>query len=204
MKVIAISREFGSGGRELGRRLADALGFAYYDREIIMAVAERCALDEKYVERAMETGLIRQYPLTFSRTFSHMPALIGSTAALLPQQHSIVKELAEQGDCVIVGRGADVVLQSPFKIFVYADMEARMARCRSRADPAEQLADRELERKIRQIDKARAEQHNLLSGCAWGEKRGYHLCVNTTGVAVKSIAPAVADYVRQWFEKEKV
>ena len=70
MKIITVSREFGSGGRELGKRLSDCLGWPYYDREIISAVARRNALDEGYVEDALEQGDFRGVPLTIGRTFA--------------------------------------------------------------------------------------------------------------------------------------
>ena len=73
MKIITVSREFGSGGRELGKRLSDCLGWPYYDREIISAVARRNALDEGYVEDALEQGDFRGVPLTIGRTFAYLP-----------------------------------------------------------------------------------------------------------------------------------
>jgi cytidylate kinase len=203
MKTITISREFGSGGRELGKRLADALGFAYLDREIVTAIAEKSSLDEDYVERNIENGLLRMYPITFSRTLTHMPLIVSGAPELLSEQHRVIKELAGKGDCVIVGRGADIVLQeaSPFKIFVYADMRAKVLRCRSRAGEGENPTDRELERQIKQIDKARAENHNIFSSHKWGDKHGYHLCVNTTGIEIKSVVPQIAEYAKAWFKR---
>lgn len=75
MKIITVSREFGSGGRELGKRLSDCLGWPYYDREIISAVARRNALDEGYVEDALEQGDFRGVPLTIGRTFAYLPSM---------------------------------------------------------------------------------------------------------------------------------
>ena len=75
MKIITVSREFGSGGRELGKRLSDCLGWPYYDRAIISAVARRNALDEGYVEDALEQGHFRGVPLTIGRTFAYLPSM---------------------------------------------------------------------------------------------------------------------------------
>ena len=75
MKIITISREFGSGGREVGKRLADELGFAYYDREIIAAVAKNSELDEGYVEKILETGIPRTFPFSFGRSFAFSKSL---------------------------------------------------------------------------------------------------------------------------------
>ena len=70
MRIITISREFGSGGRELGKRMADVLGFAYYDREIITAIAKKNNMDENYVAYALENNAWEQVPLTFRNTFA--------------------------------------------------------------------------------------------------------------------------------------
>ncbi len=206
MKIITVSREFGSGGRELGKRLADELSFAYLDREIVSAIAEKSSLDEEYVERNIESGLLRMYPLTYSRTFTHMPLIISGSPDLLSEQHKVIRELAGRGDCVIVGRGADIILQdyNPFKVFVYAQMPAKIARCRSRADENERLADlpdRELEKRIKQIDKSRAENHNIFAASKWGDKCGYHLCVNTTGIEIKTVVKSIAEYAEKWFKQ---
>lgn len=204
MRIITVSREFGSGGRELGKRLADTLGLPYYDREIITAIAQKSSMDEDYIERTIEKGALKQYPMTFSHTFAHMPAILGNGPSLLAQQHKVIKELAAKGDCVIVGRGADAILQEykPLKLFIYADMAAKMERCRRRADAGENLSDRELSRKIRQIDKARAENHDIVATYKWGDKRGYHLCINTTDILIKTAVPLIAAYAGYWFEKK--
>lgn len=204
MRIVTVSREFGSGGRELGKRLADALGIAYYDREILTAIAEKSSLDESYIERTIESGILKQYPVTFSRTFAYMPAILGNAPGLLAQQHKVIKEFAAKGDCVIVGRGADAILQEyePLKLFIYSDMPSKLRRCRERSAAEEKMSDRELERKIRQIDKARADSHDIISSYAWGDKHGYQLCINTANVEIKSIVPHIAAYAGQWFEEE--
>ena len=71
MRIITIGREFGSGGRELGKRLADALGYAYYDREILTAIAQKSNMDEGYVSKMMEQGLFNSIPITFGQTFHY-------------------------------------------------------------------------------------------------------------------------------------
>ncbi|MBQ3090085.1 MAG: cytidylate kinase-like family protein [Oscillospiraceae bacterium] len=202
MRIITVSREFGSGGRELGKRLADALGFAYYDKEVITAVAKRNSLDENYVDKTLEQDFFRSVPMTFGHTFAYIPTLPYDASSLFIEQQKIVRELAKKGDCVIVGKNADCILdrEKPFKIFVYADMKGKIARCKRRAPEDEKLSDREMEKKIRQVDRARANSHALLADLPWGDRRGYDLCVNTTDVWVKDIVPAVADYARRWFD----
>lgn len=130
MKIITVSREFGSGGRELGKRLSDCLGWPYYDREIISAVARRNALDEGYVEDALEQGHFRGVPLTIGRTFAYLPSMPHDSRQLLQEQRRVLRALAAHGDCIIVGRNADLILAEhrPLKLFVYADLESRLRR----------------------------------------------------------------------------
>ena len=101
-----------------------------------------------------------------------------------------------------MGRGAEAVLAEyrPFRIFVHADMEAKIARCRSRADADEHLSDKELQRQIRQIDKSRAANHNFVSDIPWGDKAGYELCLNTTNLNIKQTVPVLVQLINQWFE----
>ena len=112
MKIITISREFGSGGRELGKRLADELGFDYYDKEIIIAIAQGQGLDEGYVEKALEHHIWRSVPLAFGRSFAGAVALQSAQTNLLLEQKRVIERIAEAGkDCVIVGRNADFILR---------------------------------------------------------------------------------------------
>lgn len=203
MRIITISREFGSGGRELGKRLADLMGFAYYDREIILAVAEKQGLDSGYVERALEIGVAQLVPLTFRHSFYSMPMLQTVPTELLAAQKEVLHKIAETGeDCIIVGRSADVILQekNPFNMFVYADTQAKIARCLERAEDGEHITPREMKQKIRKIDSGRALTKEMLSGSKWGAKENYHLTVNTTGWDIKDIVPPVAEFITAWFE----
>ncbi len=203
MSIITVSREFGSGGREIAKLVADALGYAYYDREIITAIAKEANLNENYVEQTLDTAISRSYPITFSHTFSVASVVNTSVPQLLAMQHGIIKKLAEKGSCVIVGRGADAILrdEKPFSVFVYSDMKSKLVRCKNRAPEDEKLSDKELERKIKQIDKGRAENHDIVADFHWGDKSGYDLCVNTSDIAVDKIAEFVAEYAKKWFEE---
>lgn len=203
MKIITISREFGSGGRELGKRLSDSMGLPYYDREIITAIAQKNSLDENYVESALEKGVIGSMPLTFGRTFTFAPVMPYDTTSLLIEQQKVVKKLAQKGDCIIVGRNADVILEqyNPLKIFVYADMDAKLKRCMERSKEEEPLKPQDMQKKIKQIDKARSNHHAMLAKTPWGNKAGYHLCINTTGLEIKNLASVVADYANFWFHE---
>ena len=202
--VITISREFGSGGRELGKRLGDILGFKYYDREIIEAIAKETSFDEHYIEKTLEGGIgSAVFPITFSHSFGYLTQLDSNYIKLFACQNKIVKSLPEAGDCIIVGRCADTLLAeyNPVKVFVYAAMPSKVERCRERAPKDEHFTDKQLIKRIKKIDKARKQTHDMYSPFSWGDKRGYHLCVNTTDMEIKKLAPVVAEYLKVYIEK---
>lgn len=204
MKIITISREFGSGGRELGKRLADELGFDYYDKEIITAIAQKQGLNEGYVEKTLDSQVWQSVPLTFRRSFSGAAILQTAQTNLLLEQKHVIENIAKvKRDCIIVGRNADVILknESPFHIFVCADMEAKIQRCMERASANEKLSKKEIIQNIRRIDKNRATTRELITNSKWGELGSYQLAVNTTNWNMKELAPAIADFVKRWYER---
>ncbi len=124
MKIITISREFGSGGRELGKRLADFMGYDYYDSEIIAAVAQKSGMDEKYVENTLSNHGWQNHTITFRGTLGSSAYMQASKINLLLEQKKVIEEIAAMGkDCIIVGRNADMILKEyhPFNIFVSLD-----------------------------------------------------------------------------------
>ena len=205
MRIITISHEFGSGGRELGKRLADELGFDYYDKEIITAIAQRQGLNENYVENALENHAWQTVPLTFRHSFTGASLLQSTQTALLLEQKRVIESIAKTGrDCIIVGRNADVILQKehPFNIFVCADIETKIRRCTERAPEGERLSRKEIEQHIRRIDKNRAKTREIITDSKWGERSMYHLIINTTGWNIKELAPAIGEFIIHWFRRE--
>lgn len=205
MRIITISREFGSGGRELGKRLADELGFDYYDKEIITAIAQRQGLNENYVENALENHAWQTVPLAFRHSFTGASLLQSTQTALLLEQKRVIESIAKTGrDCIIVGRNADVILQKehPFNIFVCADIETKIRRCTERAPEGERLSRKEIEQHIRRIDKNRAKTREIITDSKWGERSMYHLIINTTGWNIKELAPAIGEFIIHWFRRE--
>ena len=203
MKIITISREFGSGGREIGKRISDILNMNYYDREILTAIAKNTEMDERYIESIINNGSIQSFPLTFGRTFSYSSD-INNKAVLLAQQNKIIKEIAARNkDFVIVGRSSNEILKEykPFNIFVYANMKEKIKRCRERDNNSSDVSDCELEKQIRRIDRRRAESHALVSDINWGDKSGYHLCVNTSGMNIKDLTPLIAEYAKYYLRR---
>ncbi len=206
MRIITISREFGSGGRELGKRIADVLGYDYYDSEIISAVAQKSGFDAAYVETTLDNHGWHDFPVTFGGTMHSSAYMQASRIDLLVRQKKVIEEIAALGkDCVIIGRNADAILKDlhPFSIFVCADPEAKIKRCRARAREDEKLTDRELLRKMKEIDKARARTRDFLTGSEWGKCGTYHLTVNTGEWNMKALAEAVAAFAVRWFENRE-
>ena len=203
-KIITISREFGSGGREIGKRLADELNYAYYDKEIIAAIAKETGLEEEYINNISERG-IYPYAFQFAKSFSLYTPFQSNQTEILVAQQKIIKEIAKKGNCIIVGRGANVILKeyNPMNIFVYADMNSKINRCKQKGNEDEKLTDKELANKITQIDKNRKEYHKILSNLEWGEKENYHLCINTSNLEIKEIISPLAGYIKSWFRESK-
>ena len=202
MRIITISREFGSGGRELGKRLSDLTGYDYYDSEIIAAVAKNSGLDENYIENTLNSRIWQTQSLTYRATLSSGSYLGTAKISLLLEQKKVIEGIAALGrDCIIVGRNADILLQRyrPFNLFVCAQSDAKLRRCQERAPAGENLSGKELLRKMKQIDKARAQTRQILTGSPWGQRDAYHLTVNTTGRSIKDLASAVAAYTDAWF-----
>lgn len=202
MNIITISREFGSGGRELGKRLADLLEYDYYDSEIIAAVAQKSGMDANYVESTLNNHGWKDQAITFHRTLGSAAYLQSSKVTLLLEQKKVIEEIAGFGkDCIIVGRNADIILQeyAPFNVFVCAATDAKLKRCFERASEGERFTEKELLRKMRQIDKVRSQTREMMTGSSWGQRDAYHLTVNTTEWKIKELVPAVADFATRWF-----
>ena len=201
-RIITISREFGSGGRELGKRLAKALGIPCYDHEIIEMIAKENGFNEDYVANVGEKSIEAAYPLTIGHRFGMQPfQIMEQPIRVAVAQRQIIENFAKQGDCVIVGRCADVILKDyhPLNLFVYADKETKIERCLRRAPADEKLTRGDIERRMRQIDRGRAQYRAMYADSKWGAKETYHLCISTTEKYIKEIIPGLAAYVRCWF-----
>ncbi len=198
-KIITIGREFGSGGRELGRRLARELNFDYYDKEILSEISKHTSLSEEYVQQVVENQPRQLFPITVGRSFMYVDTQpLQQASNVFRAQQEIIREMAERSDCVIVGRCADYILRDlkPFRIFVYADMQSRIERCRSRAPEGENMSDKEYRQQIVSMDKSRARYYDFYTDMKWGDKLNYELCINTTNQDI----PALAGFVAKIFK----
>lgn len=198
-KIITIGREFGSGGRELGRRLAEELQIAYYDKEIVAEISKRTAMSEEYVSQVLEQRPVTMFPITIGRSFYPRENIIlEQNCTIFQEQSRIIREMAGKSDCVIVGRCADYILQeqNPIRIFVYAGMESKMKRCREKAEPQESLSDKELKQHIQKVDKNRSRYYGFYTSQVWGDKANYDFCFNTTNMVIKEKIPAIANLLK--------
>ena len=196
-RIITIGREFGSGGRELGRRLSEKLGIAYYDQEIMTEIANRTELSEQYVQRIVEHKPILSFPIHTGRTLLALSTAnrspLEQNLEIFREQTNIIREMAQNSDCVIVGRCADYVLRhrNPLRLFFYADIADRMERCRKRNEEQKSLNHDVLRKIITQTDKNRSRYYEFLSGQKWGAKENYDLCINTSSADTEKIIQCV-------------
>ena len=208
IRIITVSRQFGSGGRELGKRLSDLLGWDYYDREIIQALADEQGLDPEYVRRVVNGHGWNHYQLTYRNSFRQPADDSWRHTEVLVRQREILREVAEAGNhCVIVGRDADVILHDyrPFRVFVCADLQARIGRCvryEEKKEPAERLSEKEILRNIRRIDKSRARIREVLTGKQRSDGSMFDLTVNATYWPIRELVPAVGEFAMRWFEAQ--
>lgn len=205
MKMITISREFGSGGRELGKLIAQHLHFDYYDREIITKIAQNSGLNEDFIEKMLDSRTWQTTPFTYRSSFS-IPSVMQPDLQthLLLEQKKVIEMIAKTGrNCVIVGRNADILLEKekPFRVFVCADMEEKILRCIKYAKQNESLSRKEIEKNIRRIDKNRAYSREIISDSKWGQCSSYHLTVNTTNWEIRELAPLLSEFAENWFQK---
>lgn len=197
-RIITIGREFGSGGREIGRRLAEHLHFAYYDQEIVKEIAKRTDMAEEYIRNIEERQPIPLLPITIGRTFTLPPnAITDQAQTVYAEQCKVIREMAQKSDCVIVGRCADYVLREllPFRLFIYADMKSKIERCRKKGQEKDILNNQELQRKILSVDKSRSKYYQFYTDQVWGDKKNYDLCINTSAIEIKKAVYAIEKFL---------
>lgn len=195
--VITIGREFGSGGRELGRRIAEILGYEYYDNEILTEIVKHTELSENYIKEIVEGKSHRLFPITVEHTFvAGCDYTIQQVQNIYRAQTEVIKDMATKSNCVIVGRCADFILRESdvklFRIFVYADMESRIRRCFERAPEGEDMDEKQMRKYIQKIDKGRSSYYEDYTLQKWGDKSNYDMCFNTTNVRIEEIADHIA------------
>lgn len=202
-KIITISREFGSGGRELGQRLAEYQNVAYFDRDLLEGIAKNSGYEVEDIKKFFHRSVDRNFPMRVGGTFHYARKFNDVNAKIMKEQKAFIRQIAEEGDCVIVGRNADVILKdyNPFRIFVYAsDMDKKVARCKVNGTEGENYTEKELKKKIKETDRNRSDFHDIISDVPWGHRYGYNICINTDQVEIEEIVPVVAQMADLWFK----
>lgn len=198
--VVSIGRQYGSGGREVGKLLAAKLGISFYDKEIITSAAKASGLSEEFFKNADQKKTSSfLYSLTVGMNagkgigFNYGDLLTSDTVFKI--QSNIIKELRDKEPCVIVGRCADYVLSGHdnlVRIFIHADEAARVKRIAERKS----LSDKEALAQINKNDKKRSNYYEFYTGNEWGNVTNYDIALNTTKVGVEKAADIIADYIK--------
>ena len=186
-RIITISREFGSGGRSIGKELAQQLGWKYYDKELVNAVALETGFDAGYIE---ENGEHAPTASNFAYAFTH-PGVAGLmrgmsiTDFIWCAQREVILKIAQEEPCVIVGRNADYILKdrkNVLNVFIHADMDFRTDRIVRLYGESEKSPESRLQEK----DKRRKVNYQHYTGQVWGMAENYDLCLNSASLGIEN------------------
>ncbi|MDO4493172.1 MAG: cytidylate kinase-like family protein [Clostridia bacterium] len=198
--IITISRQFGSGGRSIAKSVAEELGYAYYDKELIKEVAEKTGFDPRYIEEAGEYAKSRSifsYALPFTGSGHGAVGAGGMSTSdfLWVMQRKVILELAEKGPCVIVGRCADYILRErtdALHVFVHADEAFR-------ADRIVRLygeSEKSPEARLKDKDGRRAVNYKYYTGREWGKAEFYDLSINSGKLGIENCVSVIAGFAK--------
>ena len=196
-KIITISREFGSGGRTIGRMVADALNIPFYDKELVDQIALESGFAPKFVEEHGEHSPGKS-ALSYAFAAQGVPGVMNgmSTADFLWNiQCSVILQLADKGPCVLVGRNADYILKDrpdALHVYIHADMAYRADRIvrlygESEKSPAARLQEK---------DKRRRVNYQHYTGRDWGQAQNYDVCLNSSTLGIEQCANIIVDMVK--------
>lgn len=197
--IITLGRQFGSGGRAVGKKLAEDLGIPYYDKEILSRAAKESGICESLFENHDEKPTNSFLYSLVMDTYSAGYATIGMQEMPMSQkvflaQFDTIKKIASEGPCVIVGRCADYALEeldNVVSVFVHAPLEKRAARIAE----YEKIDLPSAKKLALQNDKKRASYYNYYSNKKWGDSNSYDLCVNTGKIGIFGAAEMIKKYV---------
>lgn len=188
-KIITISREFGSGGRTIGRKVAEKLGIPCYDQEIIEKIAQQSGFCEEFIR---EKG---EYASSGSKFFNALSASYANGLSMQDklwiEQERVITEIAQKEDCVIIGRCADVILQGKadcLKVFIHASMQKRA----ERVEKLYGLREESTERRLKDKDKRRKAYYQYYTDVEWGEVGNYHLCLDSGELGIEKCVDIIA------------
>lgn len=193
--VITIERQYGSGGRLVGEKLAKLLGYQFYDRELLKIAARESGMSEDVVEhfdeRPTNSLFLSSYLLSSYMMSDAMPL----NQKLAFAQFDVIRKVAQSGDCVIVGRCADYVLQSRpdrLSVFIHASNEVRALRLVTYYGVPEAFVDKVIKRE----DKSRSEYYASFTQSKWSDLRHYDLVIDTGMFGLDGAAALIAQAVK--------
>ena len=200
--IITIGRQYGSGGNEIGRKLAEELGIDFYDKNILRMNSDESGIKESYFHLADEkAGSRLLYRIVSGMTPEMREPSFGSdlisAGNLFRFQSEVIRKLAEEQSCVIVGRCADYVLEDAddielVRVFIYADMDARIRRVREK----ELYAPEDVRKNVKRIDKERRNYYRYYTGRGWADPENYDLLINTSTTGIKGSVRMIEEYIK--------
>lgn len=192
--IICIGREFGSGGHEIGLKLAEALGIPFYDKLLVSMVAEEGEFAQKYLEEMDEKVNVHIAPFLATRsTYSLYSQPVSDK--IFFRQAEIIRSLADQGACVFVGRCADYILENHpdiLKVFLFAKLEDRVARKQAMNI---EFSEEDMAKHVQATDRKRARYYRHYTGKLWGERKNYDICLNTSLTGIDGAVALLKDMV---------
>ena len=193
--IITIGRQYGSGGREIGRKLALRLGIPFYDRELISRAAKKSGFSEDLFEQLDKRAT---NSLLYSLTMFGSTGLNGMslTDQLFLAQANIIREIADSGPAVLVGRCADHVLreyENRFDFFITGSLDDRLQRIQTHDDY--ELSGKSPRAALEKMDKQRSTYYNYYTGKVWGKSDHYDLCINAGRLGVENSIEVILAYV---------
>lgn len=201
--IITIGRQYGSGGRAIGRLLASEFGIDYFDRELVALAAAQSGLAPEYFERADEVaprGLLSALaaPLSLSGGASGSQCTL-SRESIFQFQADVIHQMADSNSCVIVGRCADYILRDNRRmvsLFLTAPLEQRVARTALH----ESLTERQAEEQCVRNDKRRRSYYDFYTDRTWGTASSYHLTIDTSRLGIEATAAFLKGYILERLE----
>lgn len=199
--VITIARQFGSGGRKIGCKLAEKLEIAYYDKNLINIVAKESGLDPEVIEGMDEkstSSLLYSLSIgaaaVYDNGFRIEPQLPLNDRLFLAQ-HDVIRKISAK-PCVIVGRCADYILSGRkdiVRLFIYADMDKRVEYAINEYD----VNPKKAQSVVTKTDKSRANYYNFYASGKWGDPNNYDLCINSGILGIDGSVELIISYLKQ-------
>jgi len=204
--IITVARQYGSGGREIGERVAEILGIPLFDKQLIADAASKGNLNEEVLKRTDETAANSLlYTLAMGSnvvgTTMHFGYKMPINDKLFILQSEVIKEYAKRGSCVIIGRCADYVLreeENAFRLFIYGDLEHRKARVRERHPEIKPAQVIDI---INKTDRRRASYYNFYTGNKWGKYDNYDMAINSSTLGIEGTAQLIASCAKRLMEE---